>query len=79
MNLQRKRHLIERMLRFIDEYFRHFGRPVPLRVVSAYYLYSMDKHAGGMHTVLEELEADGTIEVRMKLSGGKLILRRRDR
>lgn len=71
-DLYRKAELVGNLIRTVQEYFRAFASPVPLKVLSAKYGKALNK-VGGFSPTIEELFSDGTLEIVLLRTGGKAV------
>jgi hypothetical protein len=70
--LEIKGRLLRQVMHAVAEYFDAFGKPVPLKVLSARFNKALSK-AGGFAEGLEELQRDGSIDVVLSVTGAKLV------
>lgn len=72
VNLNRKAVLISRMLQAIEEYVKHFKKPVPMKVLSARFAKALGE-VGGFPETMHELQSDGTLEIVLTEGGARRV------
>lgn len=70
--IARKGIVVGRLLESVREYFGLFGKPIPMQALSAKYCRALS-NLGGFPEVIEELRMDGTLDVVLRTSGGKVV------
>ena len=70
--MDRRLEIVTRLLRFVSDYYRSFGKPVQMRVLSAKYA-KMAMDCGGFPELIESLTMDGSIKVFLLRSGAKVV------
>ena len=70
--IQRKAQLIGRILSAVSEYHSAFGQAVPMKQLSAKFGKAL-KDLGGLPETIDELKAEGSIDVVLLKSGAKLV------
>lgn len=70
--LMKKARLVRQLIAFLSEYSQVIKAGVPMKVVSSRFAKAMNG-AGGFAEIIEELRRDGTIEVKLTETGGRVV------
>lgn len=68
----KKARLVRQFVAFLSEYQQVIKVPAPMKVVSSRFAKAMNS-AGGFAEIIEELRRDGTIEVQLTETGGRVV------
>lgn len=72
MMLEIKGRVLRQVVDAVREYHGAFGKPVPMKVLSARFNKALSQ-AGGFVEGIRELHADGSLDVVMLRTGAKLV------
>lgn len=70
--MNRKELFQNRLVNEVQEYFRVFGKPIPLKIISAKFSRALNSE-GGFSEAVAELKESNRIAVYMHESGSKLV------